>query len=97
MTANQYVVRYSLKANAGDAASLAATSLSSRQRTDQANPASSRKYILQPAALGQEVTLDFKLAKDPSDVSVDSVFTNLLISIRQRAPRPPIIPLKPRY
>lgn len=72
--ANQYVVRYSLKANSGDAATLGATSLASTQRTDQANSASPRKYILQPMTLGQEVYLDFKLAHDSSDMSVDSVF-----------------------
>jgi hypothetical protein len=71
---NQYMVRYSLKANSGDAASLAATSLSSRQRVDPANVASPRKYILKPVGLGQEMTLDFKLAQNSTDMSVDSVF-----------------------
>ncbi|SFL37657.1 S-layer homology domain-containing protein [Paenibacillus sp. 1_12] len=72
--ANQYVVRYSLKAISGDAATLGATSLASTQRMDQANSASPRKYMLQPTTVGQEVTLDFKLAHDSSDMSVDSVF-----------------------
>ncbi|NHN34027.1 S-layer homology domain-containing protein [Paenibacillus agricola] len=71
---NQYMIRYSLKAIAGDATSLAATSLASRQRVDPANVASARKYILKSVGLGQEMTMDFKLAQNTTDMTVDSVF-----------------------
>ncbi|MFD0675501.1 MULTISPECIES: S-layer homology domain-containing protein [unclassified Paenibacillus] len=69
---NQYVVRYSLTANSGDAASLAATSLSSVQRTDETNNTSARKYVLNPTTVGTPVTQDLKLAHDAADKTVDS-------------------------
>ncbi|WP_171655490.1 S-layer homology domain-containing protein [Paenibacillus foliorum] len=71
---NQYVIRYSLTANSGDAASLAATSLSSVQRTDETNNESARKYTLNPTTVGTPVTQDLKLAHDAADTSVDSAF-----------------------
>ncbi|MDF2959558.1 MAG: S-layer protein [Paenibacillus sp.] len=71
---DRYLVRYSLTANSGDAASLAALSLSSVQRTDETNSASARKYVLNPAVVGTPVTQDLKLAHDASDAGVDSAF-----------------------
>lgn len=71
---SEYVVRYSLKANAGDPATLAATSLSSTQRVDAANAQSARKYVMQPKAAGEEVIKDFTLSQNSLDTSVDSLF-----------------------
>jgi hypothetical protein len=70
----QYLVRYSLAANGGDETSLAATSLSSKQRVDESDAVSPRKYILQPTTISQVVTKDFRLAANSSDTSIDSVY-----------------------
>ncbi|TBL72490.1 S-layer homology domain-containing protein, partial [Paenibacillus thalictri] len=72
-TNGQFLVRYSLTANSGDAASLGATSLASKQRVDQNDATSARKYVMQPNAIGTALTKDFTLAKNSSD-SVDSIF-----------------------
>ncbi|MDQ1909627.1 S-layer homology domain-containing protein [Paenibacillus sp. GD4] len=77
-TNKQYLVRFALTANTGDAATLAATSLSSKQRVEP-NPASGRKYVLQPTTLGSTVIHDFMLAQNSSDLSVDSVFDKAFV------------------
>jgi trimeric autotransporter adhesin len=73
-TNQQYLVRYALTANAGDAGTLAATSLSSAQRVDATNAASARKYVLQPTTLGQTVQQDMTLTRNSADTTVDSMF-----------------------
>jgi hypothetical protein len=66
--AHNYMVRYSLKANSGDAASLAAVTVASEERVNHEDAASARKYILpQPTAVGQETYLDMPLAANADD------------------------------
>jgi hypothetical protein len=65
--AHNYLVRYALKATAGDAASLGAVQVGSAERKDH-DAAQDRLYQLpQITAIGQEVTLDMPLAANADD------------------------------